>query len=222
MKSRPTRYPSYKRRGIIFFIMFLAVIIVFVLDAQITPLIQTAVESQAQRLSVEGINQAVTEVLSENQVEYQNIMRIEKDENGNIISIDTDAAALNLLKTKINLQIQEKLKSYEKQEFLIPIGTLLGSDLFRDRGPSIPLRCTLLSNVLCDFKNEFDSAGINQTRHAIMMEVKTEVRAMIPGYQTTMGISTDFCIAETVIVGEVPQFYAGLDGSTILENKENE
>ena len=61
---------------------------------------------------------------------YQNIMRIEKDENGNIISIDTDAAALNLLKTKINLQIQEKLKSYEKQEFLIPIGTLLGSDLF--------------------------------------------------------------------------------------------
>ena len=216
MKRRPSSHPLQKRRGGIFLIMLLAAVLVFFLDTQITPLVETSVKSQAQRLSVEGINQAVSEVLGDSQVEYQNVMRIEKDESGSIASIDTDTAALNALKAEINLQIQDKLKSYEKQEFSIPIGTLLGGDLFRDRGPSIPLRCTLLSNVECNFKSEFDSAGINQTRHTIILEVKTELRAMIPGYQTAMGISTDFCIAETVIVGEVPQFYAGLGGSSFL------
>ena len=215
---RWTRRSPHRRRGIIFFIMAFAVALVFVLDAQITPLIRTAVESQAQRLSVEAINQAVGEVLREHQVTYQNIMRIEKDDSGNIVSMDTDVVALNELKTEINLQIQEKLKSYEKQEFSIPIGTLLGSDIFRDRGPSVPLRCTLLSNVLCDFKNEFDSAGINQTRHAILLEVKTEIRAMIPGYESTMGVTTDFCVAETVIVGEVPEVYAGLNGAALFDS----
>src|SRR5699024_8793177 len=81
MKRRPSRHPPQKRRGVIFLIMLLAVILVFVLDAQIAPLVETSVKSQAQRLSVEGINQAVSEVLGDSQVDYQNVMQIEKDES---------------------------------------------------------------------------------------------------------------------------------------------
>ena len=212
MKRLPRR-PGRSRRGVIFFIMLISVVLVFALDAKVAVLLRTAIESQAQKISTAAINEAVMEVLGENQVTYQNIIKTERDENGRIISMDTDAVSLNALKAKINLKIQEKLKEYERQQFSIPIGTLLGSDLLRDRGPAVPLRCTLLSNVQCDFKNEFDSAGINQTRHSIMLVVKTEVRAMIPGYETTLGLTTDFCVAETIIVGEVPGVYAGLNGT---------
>ena len=209
MRRAPRRTGSRGRAGI-FLIMALAIALVFVLDAQITPMIHTSVESAAQKISAEAVNQAVNEEITENQLTYQKIMRSEKDGNGNITSMDTDMVALNSLKAQINLKIQEKLNALEKQNFSIPAGTLIGSDLFRDRGPKVPLKCTLLSNVLCDIKNVFDSAGINQTRHAIMLEVKTEVRAMIPGYQTTLGLTTNFCVAETIIVGDVPSFYAGL------------
>ena len=212
MKRLPRR-PGRSRRGVIFFIMLISVVLVFALDAKVAVLLRTAIESQAQKISTAAINEAVMEVLGENQVTYQNIIKTERDENGRIISMDTDAVSLNALKAKINLKIQEKLKEYERQQFSIPIGTRLGSDLLRDRGPAVPLRCTLLSNVQCDFKNEFDSAGINQTRHSIMLVVKTEVRAMIPGYETTLGLTTDFCVAETIIVGEVPGVYAGLNGT---------
>ena len=87
----------------------------------------------------------------------------------------------------------------------IPIGTLIGGNLFHGLGPALSLKVTLAGNVQADFKSTFESAGVNQTRHRIYLSVGTSVYSFLPGINSTTDISTDVLVAETVIVGEVPQ-----------------
>ena len=72
-------------------------------------------------------------------------------------------------------------------------------------GPSLNLRVTLAGNVKADFKSTFESAGVNQTRHRIYLDVGTSVYSFLPGINSTTDVNTDELVAETVIVGEVPQ-----------------
>jgi hypothetical protein len=58
-------------------------------------------------------------------------------------------------------------------------------------------------------ESEFLSAGINQTIHKINLKVSVGIRAVIPGFSDETSVSADYCVAQTVIVGDVPQLMLG-------------
>lgn len=211
-RMRRFRTPAQKRARRIAFLLLL-VALFLILDAQLKPLLRIAIANQAKLVSTQAINEAVAESLSGQGVTYAQLITIARDQEGNVQSLDTNVTQVNSLKAALNVAIQEKLNQAGGRRVGIPLGTLIGGDFFRDRGPSIPLRFSVVSNVFCDFTSSFDAAGINQTRHVVLLKVKTEINAMIPGCQTQTEVETEFIVAETIIVGKVPGVYAELGNS---------
>jgi len=176
------------------------------INEQLKPLVGSSVAQQAGQITVKTVNEAVQQVLAENPLP-EDYLSIERDSNGEIQSINANTTAINTLKAKLNLQIQQSLDQLGACSVAIPIGTLIGGYLFRGLGPGIHLRFTVASNVSCNIVSKFDSAGVNQTRHSLSLEVSTDIYAMIPGCSSKMTTMTSFPISENIIVGKVPDLY---------------
>ena len=89
----------------------------------------------------------------------------------------------------------------------IPLGTLTGSNLLAGRGPHIRVRTQSVGTATARFDNQFSSSGINQTRHRIILDVDVHVSILLPGLTTYTKVSNEISVAETVIVGGVPETY---------------
>ena len=187
--------------------MFVSIIAVL-LDRQMRPLIKSVVFSQAQTVSTNVINQVVADELSRLDIDYSDIIDIQKDADGKILAVSTDMKKVNSLKSLMTLSIQDKISAMEVQKTKIPLGTFTGTEILNGRGPKIPIDVSMSGSVIMDFKSEFVSAGINQTKHKLYLEVNSEVLAFIPGYPVNTVVKTSILIAETIIVGEVPAVFA--------------
>lgn len=172
------------------------------------PLIKSVVFSQAQTVSTNVINQVVADELSRLDIDYSDIIDIQKDADGKILAVSTDMKKVNSLKSLMTLSIQDKISAMEVQKTKIPLGTFTGTEILNGRGPKIPIDVSMSGSVIMDFKSEFVSAGINQTKHKLYLEVNSEVLAFIPGYPVNTVVKTSILIAETIIVGEVPAVFA--------------
>lgn len=208
------RYIMYRRKNkrkliIIILILMIAIII----DCQLRPLIKTVSATQANIVSTNAINEAVLEQLNKESITYDDLVTTQKDSDGRILAITTNMQKINLLKSNIALAVQSKLRENRIRRVGIPIGTLTNTDILNGKGPNIPLDITLSGAVIADFKSDFTTAGINQTKHQIYLNIKTKVSAIIPGYPTRTAIDTNVMIAETIIVGEVPNVFANMDSS---------
>lgn len=189
--------------------ILLALILIFTLlllfNRQIRPVMESETENAAKVRAVSVINSVVLNEISRGSVSYGSLVHIDRDADGRVLSVTSDVMKMNEFKAKIILDIQKQLDGERDSSVDIPIGTLIGSSLFHGMGPSLNLRVTLAGNVKADFKSTFESAGVNQTRHRIYLDVGTSVYSFLPGINSTTDVNTDELVAETVIVGEVPQ-----------------
>ncbi len=185
--------------------------LIITLDSQLRPIIKSITTNQARIKSIDTINKVITEELSKNALSYSDLVTVERDSSGKVLAITTQMVKMNQLKAAIITNVQKKLGDDGNMDMGIPLGTLLGNDLLHGRGPNIPLRLTLSGNVNADFKSSFESAGINQTKHQIYLNIHTSVYSFIPGFDTTMEVETNVPIAETIIVGEVPEMVANIN-----------
>ena len=207
------RYRTYRPHPILrrwFIVLLLLIGTAIIIDWQIRPLVKSVAANQAQIASTKAINEAVQQELMENQISYDQLVKIERGNDGKVLAVTTDVAKTNLLKASISTDIQEKLSSTKPKSISIPLGTLTGTEILSGRGPMIEMKISLPSSVFTEFKSTFTSAGINQTKHQIHLKVNTEVYALIPGFPTTTTVDTNIIVAETVIVGEVPNVVANL------------
>lgn len=189
----------------------LVLIIFFYTDACIRPTVTNIASMQAQAMSTIVINQAVNDYLSNQEIDYDSLVVLERDNDGNIISVRTDMSKLNILKAEITTKAQEALFNYTKESVGIPIGNLTGMDFFTGKGPKIKITYDITCSATSNISSSFESAGINQVLHKITLDIQTQVYSMVPGNQTTSTTTSSFCIAETVIVGLSPNSYANLD-----------
>ena len=101
-------------------------------------------------------------------------------------------------------------RSINKAVAYIPIGTALKSPILAKYGPQLKVSIEPIGTVSVDFKTSFESAGINQTRHRIYLEAKTQVKVVIPLTTSTKEVKAQIPICETIIVGEVPESYVNV------------
>lgn len=208
------RYRKYHSRKSVRwkFIIFIALFFVIILfmQGQLRPIIESITTNQARIMSVDTINSVVADELKKDGVSYSDLVTVQRNDSGEVLAITTNMIKMNELKAVIIQDVQSKLGGDSHKDVGVPIGTLLGSDFLHGRGPDIPLRLTLSGNINADFKSSFESAGINQTKHQIYLNIHTSVYSFIPGFATTTEVDTNFPVAETIIVGEVPQVVANL------------
>lgn len=205
-QKREKKRMDWPLRVGIFAGVFLAALIA--LDHEVRPVVITMAQYQARVSSILAINEAVLGELEKQEIGYEDLVTVCTDEQGMVTSVQTDAAAINRVKSQLTNAVSTRLAMMELEEVEVPIGTLLGWQIFAGRGPTIRFQVVPASFVESNITSTLESAGINQTQHKILMDFTVEMSAIIPGYTTSVEVNTQVSIADTLIIGAVPQFYA--------------
>ena len=175
--------------------------------ARMRPLLESLATTRVSNTVNRIISEAVNEAIQNGDISYERLISLEKDNEGKITAVHSNMAAFNRLQAQILDIILAKIDQVSARELSIPIGTLTGSALLAGRGPRIRVRMESVGSSTARFNNRFESAGINQTKHQIILEVEVSVAILLPGFTTATKVSTAVTVAETVIVGAVPDTY---------------
>ncbi len=201
-------------KGIIFIFIavFLFVTLYFVSDKRMTPIINTLALSRAQNLATVIINDTVSSLM-DSTASFSELIEIEYDESGKISALRTDSIGMNRLKSMIGVSITKAIGEIEESRISVALGTLTGSTFLAGRGPKITLNVHISCSCSIEVRNSFEYSGINQTMHKVMLDITTFVNVLSVGETLTSQVFTSIPIAETVIIGQIPEIYAGKDDS---------
>ena len=176
--------------------------------AVITNLAQTQVTNSTSDL----INDAVAKQISDGNIAYDRIVYFEKDLNGRITALKTNIGEVNTLKTETLNIINEEILDSENSDIGIPIGSLILPEFLSGRGPQIPVRILSVRNSDATFESNFTHAGINQTMHQLNMCVLVDVAVLVLGRTVNFTVASEVVVAETIIVGDVPDTFLQAGG----------
>ena len=171
------------------------------------PLLESLATTRVSNTVNRIIFEAVNEAIQEGEISYTELISMEKDLDGKITAVHSNMAAFNRLQAQILDLILARIDQVSARELSIPVGTLTGSALLAGRGPRISVRMESVGSSSAKFENRFESAGINQTNHQIVLKVDVSIAILLPGFTTATAVSTAVTVAETVIVGDVPETY---------------
>lgn len=189
-----------------------AVIILVQLDRIIRPIVKAVCEEECRAFASRLISGCIDETLSENPYSYQDFAEIVHDMNGNIAAVETLTGNVNSLQSKLLERVNTALDESRDTEISVSLGTASGVWIFAGHGPRIPLRFLPIGNATVELISTLDSAGINQTCHTILIKVTVHAAAAVPFCKTETDVAYEYLLAETVLVGNVPESYAVISG----------
>ena len=175
--------------------------------SQLQPVLSRVAVTRASNAVNRIVVQAVNEAVENGAIAYERLISFEKDNDGRITAVHSNVAACNRLQSEILDIILTRIEEVPARDLSIPVGTLLGSALLAGRGPRLSVRMESVGSSSARFVNTFASAGINQTRHEIVLHIDVNVAILLPGFTTATKVSNAVTVAETVIVGAVPESY---------------
>ena len=179
-----------------------------IVDSRLRPVVETMAQYQCRVISVIAINEAVMDELEKMGDAPQHLVHLEKNADGTVSNIELDSVEMNRMKARLTQAVANHLMGLENQDVAIPLGTLLGWQLFAGRGPDINLQIVPASFVESEMVDSLETAGINQTQHRVCIRFTVVMSAILPGYSTSVDVTDEVCVAQTLIVGQVPKFYA--------------
>ncbi len=173
----------------------------------------TRVSNMVNSLVVSAVQQAV----DSGEIQYDRLITLQTGADGKVTALQSNMAEFNRLQSAITQEILTQLDQVSETDLSIPLGTLTGSALLSGRGPRYRVRMESTGSCAAHFENQFSHAGINQTTHSIVLFVDVDMNILLPGVRTSALISNAFSVAETVIVGDVPDSYTYFDSGNAIE-----
>lgn len=166
--------------------------------------------SDATDLITAVVNEKIDEKMSEGKYDYDYFVTLQRDVSGEITAISANMTRINSLSSEILREVIDSTAS-GGLDIKIPVGNLTGSNLLLGRGPDIPVKVIMLTSSFADFRNDISSAGINQLRHQIILELTVQIDVLLPWEVQSSEVKSEVLIAETIIVGSVPNTYLSLN-----------
>ena len=202
-----------RRMWIISLLLFLVAIVGFLfLRSKYFVIITSLAQTQVTNATSDLINDAVAEQITNGTIAYDRIVYFEKDLNGRITALKTNIGEVNHLKTQTLNTINEEILDTENFDIGIPIGSIFLPEFLSGRGPQIPVKILSVRNSDATFESSFTHAGINQTLHQLNMCVLVDVTVLVLGRTVSFTVSSQVVVAETIIVGDVPDTYLQAGG----------
>ena len=205
--GRSRRRLGFKQK--LMFLLVFAAALVLAVECALAPVIENVALQQAHNKTVLNMNRAVQHQLQQrgDTFDYQELMHIERDEEGHITMLAPQTQVINQLVTDIVLEMETQFSLLNEQKLSVPLLSLFGSRLFASRGPELPVYFRSLATPNISIKDEFSSAGINQVRHRIYAEICTTVQIVVPFSSYSTQVSSTVLLAEAIIVGYTPETY---------------
>lgn len=174
--------------------------------------IRALAQTQVRNATSDLINDSIDAQIELGNIHYDRIVYFEKDLNGEITALKTNMAEVNRLKTAILNLVNDEILAMDTSKLSIPLGSLALPEIFSGRGPGIPIEVISIRNSDGSFESYFSEAGINQTLHQLTMEVVVDVSVLVLGKAEEFTVSSQVVVAETVIVGRVPDTFLNYGG----------
>ena len=205
---------TYIRKSFALFLCVIpiCILVIYLAVKRISPVIKIACTSSAKSVALKVTNETVKEMLSE--TDYEELVKLTYNNEGKIVGINANIIEMNKLSTGIAYKVQEKLSNLEDLEIRIPVAKLIGLNIFSGYGPKVKIKLVPYGNTLAEFKTEFVSEGINQTKHTIYVDISSTVNVIVPFNVGAVSSVTRVTVAETVIVGDIPTTYYNIEGLT--------
>ena len=200
-----------KRRLLLFLVCAALIALAVTAMTQLRPILTSLATARVSNAVTRVVNTSVNETLYDAGVDYDRLISLEKDNEGHITAVKSNMAEFNRLQSAVLADVLQRLSEVSTRELAIPLGSLTGSPLLAGRGPLLHIKMQSVGSSSAHFENAFTSAGINQTRHEIRLVVYVYVSVLLPGFSTVTKVTNRCAVAETVIVGSVPDTYTYFD-----------
>lgn len=201
------RYAGRQRIRIILYlaIITLSLGVSFVVFAVVVrPVFLKRVEYYAHKSATETINKSIEDVFSKN--DFDDLILLDKNSDGTVSALKSNTVEMNKLRSRVSKSLAENLSDFDEALIKIPMGSLVGNELFSGVGPEIKIRIRPLGKLSIDFYDNFESCGINQSRHTVYLKASMDISIITTQATTTGSVSAKIPVSETVIVGNVPTY----------------
>lgn len=187
----------------------LGLLAVFLLiDRNFKPLVFSLAEARSAAMASQVLQGALAEAI-EDGVEYDDLMTVKMDDRGQVALLMANTMRMNQLADKAGQAALRRLNNMSSERVTVPLGAALGMTLFAGTGPGVPVSIVPIGSIATDFATEFEACGINQTRHKVYLKVTASIRIVIPTGAKTTQVSANMLVAESIIVGSVPEGFVG-------------
>ncbi|MCG9968874.1 sporulation protein YunB [Pelotomaculum terephthalicicum JT] len=209
------RRRPYKQIFIITAVSISMIGILMLLDIKLRDVFFNIAEVKTVQLVTEAIQESLQEEAMKENIRYQDLIYIHKDNEGRITLMQADTLKVNRIASNTSMAVQETLENLRRQSFSIPIGQVFGFPIFANRGPRLRYSIMQVGSVKFNITDKFESAGINQTKHTIYLNLDTNVRIVVPSKSGEALISTQMPLTENIIVGSIPDTFVTLPGGIL-------
>lgn len=199
-----TRNRNLKGVGI-FFTLFFLIFLIWLVFTKLQPSFIEYAKVYSNNIANEVVNSAVDDVFVKE--EYQSLAKIMENSSENIKAIETDTAKVNRLKSAIIQSMQKNIDSHKSDTVYVPFGSCSNLYFLAGLGPKVPIRIYPVSIVNADFKESFDSVGINQVKHKLYLDVSMKMSFVGMMFAQSDTVETSVLLNETIIVGDTPTYY---------------
>ena len=210
MKQYRSPKRKTRRRIVLALVAFFFIAIIVWMLGNITAILKSVSEATMRSITTVAVNDAIYYTLSD-QVRYEDLVTVMNDKDGNITAITANSFQINRIARDTAYMSQENLKKMSEDGIEIPLGAFTGVEAWAGLGPRIRLPIIPISNVECRFVSHFESAGINQTRHSVYLEIVADISIILPSETSNFASLTEVLICESVLVGKVPDSYLQAD-----------
>ena len=214
MTACPGKKPALLRR--LTLCALLLCLVLMLLERNLTRVVLTLASAKAEVLAVQALNQAAEALIADG-ISYDSLVHVTLGEDGSVRLLQANTAGMNSLASRASLTAQAKLEALQDQTVSVPLGSALGVPLLAGTGPRIQVHMLPVGAVVTAYETEFTSAGINQTRHRVLLTMRAQVQLVLPTGASGVEAVTQVAVAESIIVGQVPDsFVNGGDDTDLL------
>ena len=207
------RYRRYKKhtgrkKWIVLGAVLAAIIGIFIFfHKNVAGMLYSLSEATVRAAATEAVNDALSQTLVWNDIDYSKLVTVTRSEDGRILSVEANAQSVNMLARQTVTLSMANLAEECSEGVKVPIGVFTGIEFLAGFGPSVTFQIIPVGSVSCNFRSAFDTAGINQTLHSVYMDVAASVSVVMPSRTQDISVQTQVLICESVIVGEIPDAY---------------
>ena len=182
----------------------------FMMERNVKPLVFSLAEARSAAMASQVLYGALAEATQDG-VNYDELMNVRMDEQGRVALLSANTMRMNRLADRAGEAALRRLGNMTSERVAVPLGAVLGMTLFAGSGPGIPVSIVPIGSVSTEFATEFEACGINQTRHKVYLQLTASIRIVIPTGAKTTQVSANMLVAESIIVGSVPEGFVGYD-----------
>lgn len=200
------------------FPLLLLLLLTLFFFSRLQPVFGSRSEAYAANMATQVMNESIQEVFASQHIGYSDLVVLKEKANGDISAVEADTVKMNQLKAAITTAVQSKIDGSATGEVKLPLGAMLGSELFSGLGPWISVKVAPVSVAVLDFTDSFESVGINQVKHRVCLNANVTVSMVCASMHRSQTVTTTIPVAETVIVGNVPNYYANNADMNVVGN----